>query len=145
MLPAEKKIYKANNYQSSVVGIAWLRSCTTYWRMRVERAHSLQSTEHNHLFLFIYKLKLVSPATSPNKIPLHHRKIKRIYGVLLNKSHRWAFIFKRKKKLKYHASSSPIEYLHLRQQNLCSQKVENRYDTWLEKWPEFVPIVLYTK
>lgn len=28
----------------------------------------------------------------------------------------------------------------------CSRKVENRYDkTWLEKWPECAPIVLYTK
>lgn len=48
-------------------------SHTTYWRMRekVERERETAfatSTVHNHLFS-LTSLKLVSPATPPNKIP----------------------------------------------------------------------------
>lgn len=63
----------------------------------------------------------------------------------------WAVTFeiseprKWERKGKYHASFIPMSIYTL-DSKPRSRKVENRYDkTWLGKWPECAPIVLYTK
>lgn len=112
------------------------------WR---ERQHSLQSTVHNHLFS-LTSLKLVSPATPPNKKTLTPQKSQKPYGVLLNIISQVGLSLKRNKIMRsIMPVLVPLSIYTLDSKSLCSQEVENRYNTWLEKWPEYAPIVLYTK
>lgn len=76
-------------------------------------------------------------------------------GVCVKNAHWWAIIFEKAKqknrflKKKKKKSTMPVLFpvnIYTLDSKPCSRKVENRYDkTWLEKWPEYAPIVLYTK
>lgn len=152
---ASRRKKKKENIQSKELclslrtAIAWPRSLTDTLEDEGkggERQHSLQSTVGTQSST-LFNLTSVSLACHPSKENiLTPQKSQKPYGVLLNRVSQVGLSFQRNKIIRsIMPVLVPLSIYTLDSRSLCSQEVENRYDTWLEKWPEYAPIVLYTK
>lgn len=105
------------------------------------------ATKHSTQSSTLFSLTSVSLACHPSKENiLTPQKSQKPYGVLLNRVSQVGLSFQRNKIIRsIMPVLVPLSIYTLDSRSLCSQEVENRYDTWLEKWPEYAPIVLYTK